>query len=447
MVTVTALDATHDPALRSWVPSANAAGADFPIQNLPFGIFARDPSERGRVGVAIGDFVLDIAAVHAAGQLTGDAEVAARHCGSSRLNDLMALDRRYSSALRAQISAMLRTGSPAERTPGLADRVLIRATDVMMRVPAEIGDYTDFYASVFHASNVGALFRPDNPLLPNYKWVPIGYHGRSSTIISSGTPVIRPVGQTKGADDPVPSVGPTRALDYEAEAGFFIGVANTLGSPVRIDDAESHLFGVCLVNDWSARDIQTWEYQPLGPFLAKNFATTVSPWVVTMDALAPFRVPPFARPEGDPRPLPYLTAADRSSNSGIDLAIEVWLSSRKMREEGIAPVRLSRSNTRDLYWTAAQLLTHHASNGCSLRAGDLLASGTVSGPTNDALGCMLELTRRGATPIRLPTGESRGFLADGDEVTMRGSCERSGAVRIGLGECRGLVLPAAADDR
>jgi fumarylacetoacetase len=442
MAIASGLDATHDPVLKSWVPSANVADADFPIQNLPYGVFARDLSDRGQVGVAIGDCIVDLAAVHAAGLLTGDAEIAARRGAAPSLNDLMALERRYTSALRTQLSALLRAGSQAERTPGLAEQILVRAADVTMRLPVDIGDYTDFYASIYHATNVGALFRPDNPLLPNYKWVPIGYHGRASSIVPSGTPVVRPVGQTKGADDPAPSVDATRALDYEAEIGFFVGIGNALGVPIRIVDAESHLFGVCLVNDWSARDIQTWEYQPLGPFLAKNFATSISPWVVTMDALAPFRVPPFARPAGDPAPLPYLTPAGHGERSGIDLSIEVWLSSLQMRERGNGPVRLSRSNARELYWTAAQLLTHHASNGCNLRSGDLLASGTVSGPTNDALGCLLELARRGAQPITLPTGEKRAFLADGDEVTMRGSCARSGAVRIGFGECRGVVLPA-----
>jgi fumarylacetoacetase len=434
------LDTTHDPSLKSWVSSANDATADFPIQNLPFGVFGRGASDEGRVGVAIGDRVVDLVAVHAAGLLMGDAEVAARHCAVPRLNNLMALEPRYRSALRAQLSTLLREGSQVERTPGLADRVLVRADDIEMRVPAAIGDYTDFYASVYHATNVGAMFRPDNPLLPNYKWVPIGYHGRSSSIVPSGMAVRRPRGQAKASDDGTPTVGLTHALDYEVELGLFVGVGNPLGTPITIDAAEDHLFGVCLVNDWSARDIQTWEYQPLGPFLAKNFATSVSPWVVTMEALAPFRVAPFVRPEGDPAPLPYLTPREQE-RTAINLQIDVLLLSRQMRERGIEPERLSRSNTRDLYWTPGQLLAHHASNGCNLRSGDLLASGTVSGATRDALGCLLELTRRGATPITLPTGEKRTFLEDGDEVILRGSCARPGAVRIGLGECRGMVMP------
>jgi fumarylacetoacetase len=283
------------------------------------------------------------------------------------------------------------------------------------------------------------MFRPDHPLLPNYKWVPIGYHGRASSIVVSGTSVRRPTGQTMAADATAPIVGPTRALDYEAEIGFFVGTGTDLAQPLSIDDADSHIFGVCLVNDWSARDVQAWEYQPLGPFLSKSFATTISPWVVTLDALAPFRVPPFVRPAGDPAPLPYLSPSRDAESGGIDIAVEVWLRSARMREEGLPTVRLSRSQARDLYWTPAQLLTHHASNGCNLRPGDLLASGTVSGPTRDALGCLLELTRRGAEPLMLPNGEERRFLENGDEVTLRGRCERGGAVSIGFGECLGVV--------
>jgi fumarylacetoacetase len=438
---VRSLDATHDPALRSWVASANAPGADFPIQNLPLGVFARDANDQGQVGVAIGDRIVDLPALRAEGMLEGEAAVAAQHCGGPRLNDLMALGATYWRALRAQLSALLREDAPAARRPGFADRVLVRASDVTMRLPAAIGDYSDFYASVFHATNVGAMFRPDNPLLPNYKWVPIGYHGRASSIVPSGTSVRRPTGQTMAADGTAPTVGPTRALDYEAEIGFFVGTGTDLAQPLSIDDADSHLFGVCLVNDWSARDVQTWEYQPLGPFLSKSFATTISPWVVTLDALAPFRVPPFVRPAGDPAPLSYLSPSRDAESGGVDIAVEVWLRSARMREEGLPAVRLSRSQARDLYWTPAQLLTHHASNGCNLRPGDLLASGTVSGPTRDALGCLLELTRRGAEPLTLPTGEQRRFVEDGDEVTLRGRCERpgGGAVGIGLGECVGVV--------
>jgi len=438
------MDATHDPALRSWVTSANVADVDFPIQNLPFGIFARDASDEGRVGAAIGNMIVDLTAAHAEGLLEGDAEVAARQCGRPVLNDLMALGPRYRAALRSQLSALLRSESTVARIPGIAERILVRAADVALRLPAHIGDYTDFYASVYHATNVGALLRPDNPLLPNYKWVPIGYHSRASSIVPSGAAVSRPSGQIKSADATAPSFGPTRALDYEAELGLFVAMGNALGQPIDVDDAEAHLFGVCLVNDWSARDIQMWEYQPLGPFLAKNFVTTISPWVVTAEALAPFRVPAFTRPAGDPAPLPYLTHQRGVERAALDITIDAWLSSRRMRSDGVAAVRLSRSNTRDLYWTPGQLVAHHTSNGCDLRPGDLLATGTVSGPTPDALGCLLELTRRGAAPITLPTGERRTFLEDGDEITLRGYCAREGAVRIGLGECRGEVRGTAS---
>jgi fumarylacetoacetase len=309
-------------------------------------------------------------------------------------------------------------------------------------VPARIGDYTDFYASVHHASNVGKMLRPDNPLFPNYKWVPIGYHGRASSIVPSGTAVRRPRGQLKGPEAEAPTVGPSGAMDYEMEVGCFVGPGNPLGRPVPIARAEELLFGLCLVNDWSARDIQSWEYQPLGPFLAKSFATTISPWIVTFEALEPFRVPAFPRPEGDPPPLSYLWSSSDRDRGGVDLIVEVYLASAEMRRQNIAPVRLSRGRFADLYWTVAQMLAHHTSNGCNLQPGDLFASGTVSGPTKDARGCLLEITWRGAEPITLPTGETRKFLADGDEVIMRGYCERPGATRIGFGECRGTVIAA-----
>jgi fumarylacetoacetase len=308
-----------------------------------------------------------------------------------------------------------------------------------MLLPVEIGDYTDFYASIFHATNVGSMFRPTNPLLPNYKYVPIGYHGRSSSIVVSGTHVRRPSGQLKDETDAQPTMASTKRLDYELEIGAFVGPGNTLGVPVDISRATEHLFGICLLNDWSARDIQTWEYQPLGPFLAKNFATTISPWVVTMEALGPFRCPAFVRPEGDPPPLPYLSSPDDAQYGGIDVNLEVYLNSRNMRAKSMKPVMLSRGNFREMYWTIAQMLAHHASNGCNLRPGDLLGSGTVSGPTRDSMGSLLELTWRGSEPLKLPSGEDRKFLEDGDEVIMRGYCEKEGAVRIGFGEARGVV--------
>jgi fumarylacetoacetase len=434
---------THDPRLRSWVASAQGH-PDFPVQNLPFGVFRRRGNrDVPRVGIAIGDRILDLVSWGGAVALTGTAAQALAACAAPSLNPLMSLSRESWSALRAQVSAFLAVDSPAYRTdPRIGDRVLVALADAEMMLPAQVGDYSDFYASLYHASNVGRMFRPDNPLLPNYKWVPIGYHGRASSIVASGTPVRRPRGQIKGPGDEPPVFAPSRALDYEMEVGCYVGPGNALGDPIALDRAADHLFGVSLVNDWSARDIQTWEYQPLGPFLAKSFATTVSPWVVTFDALEPYRVPAFERPPGDPGPLPYLDSASDRSRGGVDLTVEAHLLTSRMREAGLSPHRLSRGNMTDLYWTVGQMLAHHTSNGCNLRPGDLFATGTISGPTKDARGCLLELTSRGSEPIELPTGETRRFLEDGDEVIMRGYCERAGAVRIGFGECRGLVLPA-----
>ena len=430
-------DDTHDPSLTSWVASAERTGNDFPIQNLPFGIFRqRDRDEMPRVGVAIGDQILDIPAARRSELLGGPAARAAEACDAPALNDLMALGRQHWRALREEVSGLLRTGSPHRE-----DLLVPMAAAELLR-PANVGDYTDFYASVHHATNVGSMFRPDNPLLPNYKHVPIGYHGRASSIVPSGTPVRRPHGQLKDAAAEAPVFAPAKLLDYELEVGCFVGPGNALGRPIPIDRAEEHIFGLCLVNDWSARDIQTWEYQPLGPFLAKNFATTVSPWVVTLDALEPFRAPAYRRPPGDPRPLPYLANADDEARGGFDLTLEVWLRTRAMRAAGAEAVRLTSGRFADMYWTLAQMLTHHTSNGCNLAPGDLIASGTVSGTTKESRGSMLELSWRGAEPIALPGGESRTFLQDGDEVIMRGFCERPGTRRIGFGECRGEVLAA-----
>ena len=311
-----------------------------------------------------------------------------------------------------------------------------------MQLPASIGDYTDFYASIFHATNVGGMFRPDNPLLPNYKYIPIGYHGRASSIVISGEPVRRPSGQTRDNPEMPPSFGPSRRIDYELEVGCFIGPGNTLGDPIAQAQAEAHMFGVCILNDWSARDMQTWEYQPLGPFLAKNFATTISPWIITMEALAPFRVAAFARPEHDPAPLPYLNTAADQAQGGINFTLDVSILSAQMRQHKLEPFRVSRGNLRDIYWTLAQMLTHHASNGCNLRPGDLFASGTISGRSKDSRGCLLELTWRGTEPLTLPTGEVRRFLEDEDEVIMQGYAENGIHRRIGGGECRGTVLAA-----
>jgi fumarylacetoacetase len=335
---------------------------------------------------------------------------------------------------------MLRADHPrlTEHRRALESHLLPMAT-ATMRKPAAIGDYTDFYASIDHATNVGRIFRPENPLLPNYKYVPIGYHGRASSIVVSGAPVKRPTGQFVAVTGAAPHFAPSRRLDYEIEVGFFAGLGNPLGTTIAIEDASSHLFGVCLVNDWSARDIQAWEYQPLGPFLAKSFATTISPWIVTMEALAPFRVPAAVRPLQDPPPLPYLDSEEDQQEGAIDLALEVYLRSASMRDSAMDAIRLSRANLRALYWTPAQLFTHHASNGCNLAPGDLLATGTVSGPSEENPGCLLELTQNGRELISLPTGERRDFLEDGDEVVLRGYCERPGFVSIGLGECSGTI--------
>jgi fumarylacetoacetase len=431
------INATHDPALRSWVESANQANSDFPIQNLPFGVFRRRGSaETARIGVAIGDQILDLATCSTSGQLQQLPQSLQAACTAPNLNSLIALGREASSRLRLHLSELLR--HDAEKT--LDSNLLIPMAEAELLLPASIGDYTDFYASLFHATNVGKLFRPDNPLLPNYKYVPIAYHGRASSIVPSGTTIARPQGQRQGSADAMPQFEPAQLLDYELEVGCFVGAGNALGHAIAIDQAEAHLFGLCLVNDWSARDIQAWEYQPLGPFLSKSFATTVSPWVVTLDALAPFRCAAFQRDPEDPLPLPYLASSENAAQGGIQLTVEVWLRSAQMRQAEMEPFRVSRASFQQMYWTLAQMLTHHASNGCNLRPGDLLASGTVSGAEIGSQGCLLEMTQRGSHPIKLPTGEMRSFLADGDEVILRGYCEREGFARIGFGECRGTIL-------
>ncbi len=432
---------THDPHLRSWVDSANTPGTDFPIQNLPFGVFHRALTpEPPRVGVAIGDMVLDLRRCHRAGLFENDLGPAGEACTESSLNRLMAMGPNAWANLRRRISELLREDRRRSWQKA-TEPCLVPMAEAVMALPASIGDYTDFYASIFHATNVGSMFRPDEPLLPNYKYVPIGYHGRASSVVSSGTPVRRPAGQSKPESESEPVVRPSRRLDYELEVGFFVGPGNAIGSPIAADEAELHMFGACLLNDWSARDIQAWEYQPLGPFLAKSFSTSISPWVVTLDALEPFRVPAFIRPAGDPDPLPYLDTARNREHGAFDVRLEVAISSEQMRSAGIAPFVLSRNGLRHLYWTPAQLLTHHTSNGCNLRPGDLLATGTVSGPTRESRGCLLELAWRGTQPITLPTGETRSFLEDGDEVILRGWCEKEGWVRIGFGECRGMITP------
>lgn len=438
------LDETHDYRVQSWIHSANVPETDFPLQNLPFGVFQprkgnREGNRDARVGVAIGDRVIDLRGLQEE-NLPKNLPFPAEVWDSGSLNLLMSQSAEARRTLRRALHHALREDASAG-TRQAVERHLVAQAEVDMLLPAKIGDYTDFYSSIFHATNVGRLFRPDNPLLPNYKHIPIGYHGRASSLVVSGTPVRRPCGQTREGDA-LPSYGPTQALDYELEVGFFVSRGNKLGEAIPLATAEEHIFGICLVNDWSARDIQAWEYQPLGPFLAKSFATSLSPWVVTIEALAPFRVSAFARGEGDPQPLPYLFDESDKDYGGLDLWLEVSLRSAKMREQGMVPVVLGRSNFRDMYWTMAQMLTHHASNGCNLRAGDLLASGTVSGAERTARGSLLELTLRGKDPYTLPTGESRKFLEDGDEVTLRGFCQREGFRRLGMGSCQGTVLAA-----
>lgn len=452
------IDETHDPTLESWVESANDPGTDFPIQNLPLAsgyarfegrpdVFTRIGDAMVSLGQALDDGVLRIERpADFGGGVIGD---------SHDLFDEGFPQVGYTGVwreVRRQLQKALSTGSKhAGALKTLA------ADDVVLSVPAQPRDYTDFYASLYHATSVGSMFRPDNPLLPNYKHIPIGYHGRASSIVASGTDVRRPVGQQAPAEDGGnPSFGPCKLLDYELEMGVVVSRGNELGDVIDIADAEKHMLGLCLVNDWSARDLQKWEYQPLGPFLAKSFATTVSPYIVTMEALAPFRTPAFKRDAGDPSPLPYLTSEGNSAAGGFDITLEVFLASEQMRSKGMDPVKLSTGNFKDMYWTLAQMLTHHSSNGCNMQPGDLLASGTVSGKTRESRGCLLELTWNGdafanppklvpgtdRTPIDLPTGEQRKFLADGDEVIIKGYCEREGFRRIGFGECRGIITPA-----
>ncbi|WP_101102906.1 fumarylacetoacetase [Macromonas bipunctata] len=436
---MTALNETHRPDLQSWVASANVAGQDFPIQNLPFAVFRRKGStEAFRGGVAIGDQILDLAAVAQTGVFAGDVQAAIQAGAQSKLNALMALGQPAWSALRLALSRALRAGAAEQAA---LQNCLVPQTEAEYDVPARVGDYTDFYTSVYHATNIGKQFRPDNPLLPNYKWVPIGYHGRASSIGVSGQQFRRPVGQTMPPGAAQPSFGPSKRLDIELEVGIFVGTGNELGDPVAITEAEAHVFGICLLNDWSARDIQGWEYQPLGPFLSKNFATTISPWIVTLEALAPYRVP-FVRPAEDPQPLPYLDSADNRAAGSLDIQLQVGLETPQMRAAGQGDATICRTSYRHAYWTVAQMVTHHTVNGCNLQPGDLLGSGTLSGPTLDQAGALIELTTGGKNPLTLPNGESRTFLEDGDAIVIRGWCEKDGAARIGFGECVGTVLPA-----
>ena len=430
------LNQTHDPELRSWVASANEPTTDFPIQNLPFGRFRRTGSgQPWRIGVAIGDQILDLKLAMELGTWHANVINLLSPLAQGDLNTFMAQPGNLRSALRAALSQALSSHSAQQAELRAA---LLAQADAEMSVPCRIGDYTDFYTGIYHATAVGKLFRPDNPLLPNYKWVPIGYHGRASSIGVSGQTFKRPHGQTQGGGEK-PNFGPAKRLDYELEMGIFVGPGNALGERIDIEAAEGHLFGICLLNDWSARDLQAWEYQPLGPFLAKNFATTVSPWIVTMEALSPYRCE-FSRPAGDPQPLPYLDSAENRQCGALSITLEAWLQTSKMRAAGDGPVCLSQSNAAEnAYWTCAQLVTHHTVNGCNLQPGDLLGSGTLSGPRPEQAGSLLELSVGGSRQIALPNGEQRTFLEDGDTVTLRGYCVNSGAARIGFGEVSGCV--------
>ncbi|MBH1997857.1 MAG: fumarylacetoacetase [Sphingomonadaceae bacterium] len=427
------IDHSHDAAAISWVESANGH-PDFPVQNLPLGVFSRDGGER-RIGVAIGDYILDLADAYEAGLLPWANASAITATTLNRLMGLPAADR---LALRHGLFALLtRTENCAEVQP-----FLHLAQACKMHLPAMIGDYTDFYVGIHHANNVGALFRPDNPLLPNYKYVPIGYHGRASSIRPSGVPLVRPNGQRKAPDADVPVFGPSVRLDYELELGVWIGGGNALGDPIAIADAAQHIAGFCLLNDWSARDFQAWEYQPLGPFLAKNFQSTISPWVITAEALAPYRIAQPARPQGDPAPLPYLFDADDQAHGALGITLTASISTAAMRARGMMPHRLSKGPASNMYWTAAQIVTHHASNGCNLNPGDLLGTGTISAPTSDGYGSLMEQTNGGKAPVDLPSGEARTFLEDGDEILLTATAHAEGFVSIGFGECRAIVLPA-----
>ncbi|MDY7539553.1 fumarylacetoacetase [Undibacterium sp. RTI2.1] len=434
------LNETHDINLRSWVTSANDINSDFPIQNLPYGVFRKKgTAENFRIGVAIGDQILDLAAAYALGVFSTLKSTAFDQAiRSTHLNALMELGNATWTTLRLQLSRALREGMSQQ---DLLKSALVPQANAEYALPAHIGDYTDFFTSIHHATAVGKLFRPDNPLMPNYKWVPIGYHGRSSSVVISGQQFRRPVGQTMPPTATTPVFGAAKRIDYEAEIGIFVGQGNAIGDAVAIDDAESHVFGLCLLNDWSARDMQAWEYQPLGPFLAKNFATTISPWVVTLEALAPYRLQ-WQRDAVDPQPLPYLDSAAVREQGAFDVQMEVLLQTKSMREQGLPAQRLSLSNFRHSYWSVSQLVAHHTVNGCNLRAGDLLGSGTQSGPTPEEAGSLLELSVGGKQPLILSNGEQRTFMEDGDSIIMRAWTEKSGLPRIGFGEVEGTLLPA-----
>jgi fumarylacetoacetase len=428
------------PQMQSWVTSANDPACGFSLGNLPYCAF-RHADGSAHLGVGIGSFVLDLHALSAKGHLDLLEDGVAQACREPHLNDLMRCGPAAWSELRKTLTASLHASASDEIRASLAE-CLFAVDDVRFTLPVSVSNYTDFYASIEHATNVGRLFRPDQPLLPNYMYVPIAYHGRASSLLVSGEPIRRPWGQTKAPTEQSPTFRASSQLDYELEVGAYVGLGNPLGTTIPVASAEQHIFGFCLLNDWSARDIQSWEYQPLGPFLGKNFGTSLSPWVVALEALAPFRVPRAARPAGNPEPLDYLDDGSPETSSAIEMTLEVYLSTARMRAASLPPVRLSRCNLRDLYWSFAQMIAHHTSNGCNLVPGDLLGSGTVSGSAAGSEGSLLEITRRGQSRIELSNGESRGFLEDGDEIILRGYCERPGVPRVSLGECRAIIEPA-----
>ena len=441
-MTLFTLNETHQSDLRSWLASANDAQTDFPIQNLPFASFKRrDRHEPFRGGVAIGDQVLDLSRLAQRGLVSGLALDAAKAASAPTLNALMAMGYAAWSALRLALSRGLRADAD-EQTQNDWAGCLVPQSEVCYQVPAQIGDYTDFYTSIYHATNVGKLFRPDQPLMPNYQWIPIGYHGRASSVVISGTDFKRPVSQIKPPADPAPKMSPSNRMDYELELGVYMGVGNELGKRIALDDAPKHVFGLCLLNDWSARDIQAWEYQPLGPFLAKNFATSVSPWIVTLEALAPF-MGAWTRPEDHPQPLAYLDSKSVRDKGSLDITLDVHLQTAQMQSTEQWH-HLTRGNYLDAYWSFWQMVAHHTINGCNLNAGDLLGTGTLSGPTLEQAGALIEITTNGQNPITLDNGEQRTFLQDGDAVKMSAFCQRDGYPRIGFGEVVGRVLPSAA---
>ncbi|MEY4509876.1 MAG: hypothetical protein RLZZ450_1998 [Pseudomonadota bacterium] len=432
------MNETHDHALSSWLSAANAKDTDFPVQNLPIGVFRRrSPGDAPRGGIAIGDQIVDLS--RASKLFEGLAAQTAAACAAPSLNGYLALGHEAWSALRLALSRALRTGSALEEQ---LTECLVPEADAELVLPITVGDYTDFYASIHHATRVGLLFRPDQPLMPNYTWLPVAYHGRSSSVVVSGTDIRRPCGQLKPPSASTPTVAASARLDYELELGVVVGPGNAPGERISVDGADPHVYGLCLLNDWSARDIQAWEYQPLGPFAGKNFATTISPWLVSLEALEPFRAP-WSRDPSHTQVLPYLAGVDNAARGAFDIQVEARLSTAAMRERQVPAQVLARSHFHEAaYWTVSQMLAHHTLNGCALRPGDLLGTGTLSGPEREQAGCLLELSHGGQQPLTLASGESRAFLLDGDLLSLHAWCEREGATRIGFGSASGLVLPA-----